>query len=131
MTVLGVGTLDRGRILEEKRRAPKREEQRVGIFPITACGKASFYTTIGQGMKQLFVRPLSARSRSGHRSRFGRFLCTAAVLAISASGYCASIALAQEEDLPLKFFDLTEGRLAFTLTRGESRDIYLIDFGAL
>ncbi len=46
-------------------------------------------------------------------------------------GVLLSPAAAAEEEFQIKFFDFTEGQLAFSYVKGEARDIYVIDFGTL
>lgn len=57
------------------------------------------------------------------------FLLSAMLFATG--GISPSPAAAAEEEFQLKFFDISDGQLAFTYIKGEVQEIYKIDFAAL
>lgn len=76
-------------------------------------------------------RSYSAKEKK--RQNWAR-LWACGVSSILLSFLCLPPVSAQEslqKEINLKYFDLTEGRIAFTYTKGKQRDIYVIDFGTL
>lgn len=87
-------------------------------------------------MKQLFTgahsadssAPLAACREAGRRPVLAALLL---LFFFTCSGRNEAIAEPESSELMLKFFELTEGRLAYTQIQGESRSISVIDFGTL